>query len=51
MNGQFNSLTEDATFGVWGGDVIVDAGGYAVDAAEWRSVHGCRRAPTPSPRP
>ncbi len=30
MNGQFNALTEDATFGVWGGDVIVEAGGYAV---------------------
>lgn len=24
MNGQFNSLTEDATFGVWGADLIVD---------------------------
>lgn len=30
MNGAFNSLTENATFSAWGGNVVVDAPGYAV---------------------
>lgn len=30
MNGAFNSLTENATFSKWGGNVVVDAPGYAV---------------------
>lgn len=34
MNGQFNSLSEDATFGVWGGNAIVEAGGYTVTVDE-----------------
>ncbi|MDO8847567.1 MAG: hypothetical protein Q7W51_04185 [Coriobacteriia bacterium] len=34
MNGQFNALTEDATFGAWGGDVIVETGGYTVTVDE-----------------
>jgi len=34
INGQFNSMSEDATFGAWNGALVVDPGGYTVTMDE-----------------